>query len=160
MNSEAFTIPDGLKGARTDREIIFSYTLKDGTTVRVAGQLLRFLVRDGACTRIEVRVNLARTQYPALTERLRAECPRNPLAKFYADRVQVEAPAAPAAWQPRRAAPTEKQVAYALDLAGRWEGQGDTLCPGMTRERFQAMSRHELSNWIDIARSEMGLDGI
>lgn len=159
MSSEELTIPDTLHGMRSGREATFDYTLKNGDVVRVVGVLTAFLTRDGACAGIEVRVNLARTTYAALVRKLSRESPRDPRFKFDAARI-IPVREAPAAWQPRHLEPTEKQVAYALDLAGRWENQGGSLYPGMTRERFQAMSRHELGNWIGTARSEMGEDDL
>ncbi len=151
------TRPEALRDARRGDEIIINYDFEDGTARRLVGRLDAFLVRDGVITGIEMRLNLARSASCPLTDRLSRESPRNPVARLKASRISP-APAAPSPIRAaRREEPTGSQVSYALALADRWEDQG-TLFPGMTRDRFQAMSRRELSDWIGIARTEMGLE--
>lgn len=161
-------VPEILHPVRGKCEVRFSYTFANGETARITGHFERFCGSAAAgITGIKVRLDRPATlaRQPAVAKAIEAD-PRYVLVSFALARItpgesgtivpvsKKERAAGTGAAAYARA--TDKQVAYALSLCGRTcPGGGNFYRPA--EPEFRAMSKTRISEWIDMARDELGV---
>jgi hypothetical protein len=158
-------LPAIFRGIRDNCDVRFTYTFKNGETGYVSGRFVKFSGRvedDGTrvVTGIEVK--------PGFNSRIPDGARLTPEGNLrcVADRVTAD-PAtglvipiskkemANGTGGARYLLATDAQVRYALSLCGRdVPGGGNFYQPG--EAEFRAMSRREVSEWIDMAKDELG----
>lgn len=160
MTTETAGLPPIFKGATRGSTISFDYTFKDGSEGRVVGVMTRYSVRVGL---IEVRLASGFTT-SKLQDVVRANR-RDPREKFAISRITALAigitskpidEAAEAA-SPRPDQPTDAQVRYAVSLSEATGVAGAGNFARHTEAGFRAMTRRDVSAWIDMAKFEMDL---
>jgi len=155
--------PAILRGVHPGSEVRFTYTFKDGQAGYVSGTFIEAPRRqDGTVTRFRARVGV-NSRIPA---GLPLAVGDEPL--FDIDRIQADAETgliipvsrkerATGTGGARYLAPSDRQVAYALSLCNRDGDLGGGNFYRPAEAEFRAMSRPQISEWIDTARFELGI---
>ena len=162
------SIPDIFRGVQGHCEVRFTYTFDGGEEGYVSGYFEAFaghVADDGTrvVTGAKIRVG-GRSKIPASVT-----VGEDRIIKCAADRIKADPETgliipvskkemASGTGAARFLGPGPRQVAYALSLCNR---EGDLGCrnfPHYTEAEFRAMSRGEISRWIDMAKDELGLD--
>jgi hypothetical protein len=160
MTTETAGLPPIFKGATRGNTISFDYAFKDGSEGRVVGVITRYSV---SADLIEIRLISGFT-----TSKLRHVVEanrRDPRQKFTISHITALATGitskpideAAEASAPRPDRPTDAQVRYAVSLSEATGVAGAGNFVRHTEAEFRAMSRRDVSAWIDMAKSEMDL---
>jgi hypothetical protein len=152
-------LPEILRGVRGTCEVRFHYEADDGTSLYVSGhfEALAGTSRENV-TGIKVRLGGA-SSFPGRA----GDIVRFDLARIKADpETGLIIPVskkelASGTGAASRIAPSGRQVAYALSLCNRDGDLGGGNFYRPAEAEFRAMSRAEVSAWIDTARSELGI---
>jgi hypothetical protein len=160
MTTETAGLPPIFKGATRGSTISFDYTFKDGGEGRVVGVMTRYSVSAGL---IEVRLSSGFT-----TSKLRDVVEanrRDPREKFAISRItalatRVTSKAIDEAAEARTPCPdqpTDAQIRYAVSLSEATGVAGAGNFVRHAEAEFRAMTRRDVSAWIDMAKFEMDL---
>lgn len=157
--------PPVLSGLRLGDDVEFTYDFTEGGRRTVAGTL-RNIIRSPSTLEIHsIKVSLPDRSLrdlldvPKVREAFTASAGAgtSTVVTFALRRVTTASGRTIAKPLGRRIPPTDAQVRYALSLCGRRHESGGGNFVQHTEAEFRAMTKFQISEWIDMAKDELGI---